>query len=165
MIQWHFLHFDALTTRQLFDLMKLRVDVFVVEQCCAYAELDEHDIADNTIHLLGFDDRTLAAYARAMPDSDRNPGDPSSRRVRIGRVVVAEHHRRHGLGRELMQVLLARLEQTCTGYRQELAAQLTAQAFYESLGFCTQSAPYSEDGILHVDMSRHPAPLQSTAPA
>ena len=146
-MRWEFHTFDSLDKRALFTLIKLRVDVFVVEQACAYPELDAADCANTTIHLLGYQQNTLAAYARAMP------GQTS---IKIGRVVVAAEFRRQGLATTLMQKLLSQLEQTHSSIEQSLAAQVAVQEFYESLGFNPVSEPYLEDGIKHIDMLRMP---------
>ena len=119
----------------------------MVEQACAYPELDAADCDNTTIHLLGYQQNTLAAYARAMP------GQTS---IKIGRVVVAAEFRRQGLATTLMQKLLSQLEQTHSSIEQSLAAQVAVQEFYESLGFNPVSEPYLEDGIKHIDMLRMP---------
>ena len=159
--------FRSLDTRALFALMKLRVDVFVVEQNCAYAELDHHDIAENTLHLLGYLEDDLVAYARAMPENESS--EPSGReafpatdsesrkRVRIGRVVVARANRGHGIANALMRQLIREVERRYPRCKQQLAAQQDVLGFYVSLGFEPVSAVYLEDGIPHVDMLRTPA--------
>ena len=112
--------------------MKLRTDVFVVEQQCAYPELDSLDNLHSTIHLLGFDQYTLVAYARAMPivesthltgTTNMNPANDTNdtgdtgdtdkiTAVRIGRVVVRQSHRGTGLADQLMQRLINHLEKS-----------------------------------------------------
>ena len=82
MISWKVLTFSQLNTHQLFELMKLRVDVFVVEQTCPYPELDEKDRHRDTRHLLGFTNDKLVAYARLIPAGVSYPG------VSIGRVAT-----------------------------------------------------------------------------
>lgn len=144
-MDWQFTAFDDLDTARLFALMKLRVDVFVVEQACAYPELDDHDTASSTRHLLGIEQGTLAAYARAMPHTDH---------IHIGRVVVAPAFRSRGLGRTLMQTMMAHWHTRLPERDLFLAAQTTVQDFYQSLGFLPISDSYLEDGIAHVNMRR-----------
>lgn len=169
-MEWHFRRFAELDAASLFALMKLRVDVFVVEQNCAYPELDEHDNAADTLHLLGLVDGRLAAYARAMPgstlpvtehatcDAALPAGAGDEHIVRIGRVVVDAGFRAEGLGRVLMQQMISHLERHHPDQNQFLAAQIVVQTFYESLGFRPVSTPYLEDGIPHIDMLRAPQP-------
>jgi len=147
-MRWAFRSFAELDTHELLAIMKLRVDVFVVEQACAYAEIDHHDNAPETIHLLGWDnqsEKTLAAYCRAMPNSQKQE-------VRIGRVVVNPAHRRRGIAKEMMLELFSSLR--ALEYDLALSAQTTVVEFYNSLGFVIESAEYVEDGIPHVDMRR-----------
>ena len=163
LLRWEFHDFGSLDTAALFALMKLRVDVFVVEQACAYPELDNADTAQETIHLLGFAGDELAAYARAMPaithsperDSTTSEGERlASLPIRIGRVVVAQPYRGKGLASKLMQQLLSHLQVRFPGRNYCLAAQHDVQALYAALGFVAVSDVYLEDGIAHVDMVR-----------
>ncbi len=163
LLRWEFHDFGSLDTAALFALMKLRVDVFVVEQACAYPELDNADTARETIHLLGFAGDELAAYARAMPaitqsselDSTTSEGERlATLPIRIGRVVVAQPYRGKGLASMLMQQLMSHLQVRFPGRNQCLAAQHNVQVFYAALGFVAISDVYLEDGIAHVDMVR-----------
>ncbi|ASJ76655.1 GNAT family N-acetyltransferase [Granulosicoccus antarcticus] len=167
-LKWEFHRFDSLDTRKLFALMKLRVDVFVVEQTCAYPELDGSDTAVQTVHLLGFAGNELAAYARAMPDGIHSSSHVSSRpehspegaspllpAIPIGRVVIASNFRGKGLARTLMQQMMSHLQDHYPDRDQCLAAQESVQKFYATLGFSAISDVYVEDGIPHIDMLRH----------
>lgn len=167
-MNWQFHTFDTLDTRALFDLMKLRVDVFVVEQQCAYPELDSHDVDPHTLHLLGYQGSTLAAYARAMPPvsstltSPRTSGDTPAKNspsgvVKIGRVVVAPSHRGSGVAQTLMDTMISRLSSLYPTCPQCLAAQYAIRRFYQDLGFQSISDTYLEDGIEHIDMQRAPS--------
>lgn len=170
-MNWEFHTFQTLDTHRLFELMKLRTDVFVVEQQCAYPELDNFDNQHDTIHLLGFDQDTLAAYARAMPMTgldDANYTDHTHDKrgtsaVRIGRVVVNKSHRGTGLAEQLMKRLMSQLDKIYPDIDHVLSAQVPIVSFYEALGFRTESAPYLEDGIPHIDMRRSSG-LTSTEP-
>lgn len=162
-VRWEFHHFESLDTAALFALMKLRVDVFVVEQACAYQELDDADTAPETIHLLGFAGAELAAYARAMPVDTHAPEPgptasaatpPTLPPIRIGRVVIARPWRGKGLATALMQQLMSHLQEHFPGRDHCLAAQQSVLSLYAALGFVTVSDVYLEDGIAHVDMMR-----------
>lgn len=156
-MNWQFHHFDTLTTRALYDVMKLRVDVFVVEQQCAYAELDELDVAPDTLHLLGYHGNTLVAYARAMPPSMPEQASADchlSGVVKIGRVVVARPQRGTGVAKTLMLTMMNRLGTQYPACSLFLAAQYAIRSFYADLGFCCVSETYLEDGIEHINMQR-----------
>lgn len=149
-LHWRALTFDALRPMELHDLLRLRVDIFVVEQRCAYAEIDGQDPA--ALHILGEDGKgALVAYARVLP-----PGPDG--KPHIGRVVVDQQHRGTGIGRTLME----RAIRACTGLHPALPIVVQAQAvledFYRSLGFVPISGEYLWDGIPHVDMERPSAP-------
>lgn len=159
---WQFHRFETLDTHALFELIKLRVDVFVVEQACAYPELDEHDKAYNTLHLLGYENDAVIAYARAMPPASQHSsvtGTDDEPSVRIGRVVVAKDRRGCGIAQSLMQQLIEQIQSIYPELDQVLAAQTSVQAFYAVLGFIPISDVYMEDGIAHIDMRRRFSPL------
>ncbi|MFK8074989.1 MAG: GNAT family N-acetyltransferase [Granulosicoccus sp.] len=151
-VNWEFHRFQTLNTDQLFQVMRLRTDVFVVEQQCAYPELDSHDNHPDTIHLLG-STHELVAYARAMPSSETTDAGAKSV-VRIGRVVVAKPHRGTGLANLLMQQMMSKLESDFPQSEQVLSAQEPIIDFYRDLGFVAESDVYLEDGIPHIDMRR-----------
>jgi ElaA protein len=124
--------------------------VFVVEQNCPYLDADGRD--PRAWHLLGWDQgaggRSLVAYARVF-----EPGVRYSEGS-IGRVATAPEVRRTGVGKRLMAEALRRLEALAPGQKIKIAAQHRLEAFYAGFGFTTVSAPYEEDGIMHVDMVR-----------
>lgn len=139
---------EALSARELFELARLRVDVFVVEQACPYPELDDADPHPGTRHVLGRVDGRLVACARTLAPA--SPVAPA----RIGRVAVREAHRGGGLARAMMRWTLAELAREHPGHDVALGAQLAVEPFYRSLGFERASDEYVEDGIAHVDMTR-----------
>ncbi|MDQ6872767.1 MAG: GNAT family N-acetyltransferase [Gemmatimonadota bacterium] len=149
-IIWQWSRFSELRTDDLYAVVRLREAVFVVEQNCPYPDADGRD--PGAWHLLGWnqgsDERSLVAYARVF--------EPGVRYTQgsIGRVATAREVRRTGVGRRLMAEALRRLETLAPGQQIKLAAQQRLEAFYASFGFTTISAPYEEDGIMHVDMVR-----------
>ncbi|EMS78556.1 GNAT family N-acetyltransferase [Desulfotignum phosphitoxidans] len=150
-IEWQVCGFEELTPGLLYELLKLRVDVFVVEQACAYPELDGKDQLADTRHLIGrVQDGSLAAYARILA-----PGVRFSD-ISFGRVVVAPLYRKKGLGHLLMKQILAAAGQLWPGCHITISAQTYLTAFYRSHGFVPVSDSYPEDGIDHIDMTHNP---------
>lgn len=136
---------DAFSAIELYAMLKLRVDVFVVEQKCPYPELDGNDA--DCLHLRLLDENELLACARLWrPGADMLP--------RIGRVAVSPNHRGKKLGEALMREAIIACEQEYPGEPIEISAQSHLQRFYGSLGFEPISEEYVEDGIPHVDMVR-----------
>jgi ElaA protein len=149
-IFWQWLRFSELKPEDLYEVVRLREAVFVVEQQCPYPDADGRDL--QAWHLLGWSDhgngRSLVAYARIFEPGVRY--DEGS----IGRVVTAPGVRGTGVGRTLMAEALRRLESLAPGKPMKIAAQRRLEKFYLDFGFSTVSAPYEEDGIIHVDMLR-----------
>lgn len=147
---WQWSRFSELRPEDLYAVVRLREAVFIVEQQCAYHDADGRD--PQAWHLLGWSDersgRTLVAYARIFEPGVRYPEGS------IGRVVTAPQVRGTGVGRTLMAEALRRLEGLAPGQTIKIAAQRRLEKFYLDFGFTTVSAPYEEDGIIHVDMLR-----------
>lgn len=141
---------DELSPRDLYDMLKLRVDVFVVEQKCPYPELDGKDL--DALHLRLLSGGNLVGSARIRKPAKTDPA------ARIGRVVVAPEHRGKKLGDRLMVEAIAQCERLYPESPIKLSAQSQLLRFYESFGFVPVSEEYLEDGIPHVDMQR-PAAL------
>jgi ElaA protein len=138
----HVAAFGELDVHTLYALLKLRVDVFVVEQACAYPELDGRDAEPGTRHVwLAGDSGAPAAYLRILDD----PGG-----ARIGRVVTAPHARGGGLAGRLMEAALRVVGDRTT----RLDAQTQAAGFYAGYGFAADGPEFVEDGIPHVPMVR-----------
>lgn len=146
MIQWQKIPFSKLTTPQLYDLLRLRVDVFVVEQTCPYPELDGKDCVDGVYHLIGIKNNEMVACARLLP-----PGT-SYDHVSIGRVATKESARGHGLGHQLLSEALLHCEELWPGETIDIGAQEHLTHFYQKHGFTVISDMYLEDDIPHVDM-------------
>ena len=139
--------FFTLTLAELYALLQLRSEVFVVEQACAFQDIDGLDEA--ALHLLGYTETgELAAYARLLP------AGASYAQASIGRVVTSARHRGGGLGRQLLAEALARCEAQWGRQLIKIGAQQYLRAFYESFGFVAAGAGYLEDGIPHVHMLR-----------
>jgi len=146
-VRWSLRRLDQLSPAELHDLLRLRQDVFIVEQDCAFHEIDGRD--PQAWHLLGVDETgRLIAAARIF-----EPGALTEEAV-IGRVVVALPARGSGLGRRLMQEAMRRVDELAPNAPMRVAAQQHLEDFYASLGFRTVGKSYVEDGILHVDMVR-----------
>jgi len=146
-MEWRCVRFGALGGRELHDLFELRQNVFVVEQACAYADIDGHDL--EAWHLSGRDPgQRLLAYARLLGPGTRF-AEPS-----IGRVVTHPLARRCGLGRALMGRALLECERHYPGHPIRISAQTYLTAFYGELGFAPAGESYDEDGIPHQDMIR-----------
>jgi ElaA protein len=144
-ISWTWAHFDALTARDVYDLLALRNAVFVVEQDCVFLDPDGCD--QDAWHLLArTEDGTLVAYLRGLAPGVKY-AEPS-----IGRVVVAGSMRGTGLGRVLMNDGIPRVHALWPGRDVVIGAQQRLETFYRSLGFVTEGDVYDEDGIDHVRM-------------
>jgi ElaA protein len=146
MTSWTFKEFNNLTPSELYAILRLRSEVFVVEQDCVFQDMDNKD--QQCHHLMGWQDEKLIACSRLVP-----PGiayeDPS-----IGRVVTSPSSRNSGAGKELM---LRSIEQLTKLYGKTpitIGAQLYLKKFYESFGFKQSGNIYDEDGIDHIKMKR-----------
>ncbi len=136
--------FDELSTSELYQIMRLRSAVFVVEQDCVYQDLDNKD--HKAIHVMGKDDGQLVAYTRMFA-----PGDYFEN-TSIGRVVVAPDQRKFGYGKLIMQASLSAAKERYTHPTIEISAQTYLTKFYTELGFKAIGEEYLEDGIPHVRM-------------
>jgi ElaA protein len=146
-LTWITKPFADLTLAELYALLQLRSEVFVVEQTCPFQDIDGLDQA--AYHLLGHTETgELAAYARLFDAGYSYP------EASIGRVVTSPRYRRHGLGRQLLSHSLAQGEALFGPQPIQIGAQLYLKAFYESFGFVQQGDGYLEDGIPHIHMLR-----------
>ena len=155
MISWRCAPFGELTPRELHDILQARAAVFVVEQNCVFQDVDGVDPV--CWHLSGFSpsplgegrgEGRLVAYARLVPAGTKF-AEPS-----IGRVITLPPLRGTGHGRELMREALKHTDRLWPGKAVRIGAQARLEKFYEDLGFVTASAPYDEDGIVHLEMLR-----------
>ena len=146
-LEWLTKSFDRLTVNDLYDVMQLRLAVFVVEQQCWYQDADGLDAS--CVHLLGrLPSGELACYLRIVPPGLKY-AEPS-----IGRVVVNSHFRGSGIGRALMTRGIEITEATYPTFGIRLSAQKYLERFYQSLGFISEGDDYLDDGIPHVEMYR-----------
>lgn len=156
-IQWRCLPFGALLPHTLYALLRLRAEVFVVEQACAFQDLDDADSA--CLHLLG--------ETRSNGDSDSGPGAPhllaytrlvpaglKHAEASIGRVVTAASTRGSGLGHALVRESVRQLQHLWGTQPIRIGAQAHLQGFYREHGFVPDGALYVEDGIDHIEMIR-----------
>ena len=146
-LNWKLTPFTGVAARELYAILKLRVDVFVVEQNCPYPELDGKDIHQGTRHLRAVDNEgRVVAYARILPPGLSYDG------ASMGRVVVAKLWRGKGISHGLVERAVAAAQAHWPGEKLVIGAQSHLTAFYESHGFVPISKGYVEDGIPHVDM-------------
>jgi ElaA protein len=137
-------HFKDLTPSELYSIMRLRNEVFVVEQDCVYQDADNKDILCH--HLMLYDGKDLAAYARLVP------AGLSYNEISIGRVVTSPKVRGTGAGKALMKLAIAHCYQIFGKHKIRIGAQVYAKAFYSALGFEETGDIYDEDGIPHIEM-------------
>lgn len=143
-VTWRLAPFEALSGRQVHDLLALRQRVFIVEQACVFQEIDGRDPLAR--HLFGLHDGALVACARLLPATPEKPRS-------IGRVATAPEARGQGLGRAIMQEALRVLRAEDGAAPVFLSAQAhLVERLYAPLGFQVVGAPYLEDDIPHVDM-------------
>ncbi|NOW97205.1 GNAT family N-acetyltransferase [Mucilaginibacter sp. SG564] len=136
--------FQDLNVGELYELLRLRSEVFVVEQNCAFLDLDYKD--QQCFHLLLFADGALAAYSRLVPAGLSYP------EIAIGRVVTSPAFRGSGLGRKVMELAIQSCRELFSPGNIRIGEQTYALPFYNSLGFVPDGDPYDEDGIEHVEM-------------
>ncbi|MDQ1214131.1 GNAT family N-acetyltransferase [Pantoea anthophila] len=145
-ICWLDKHHSELTLSELYALLALRSQVFVVEQQCAYLDVDGRDLQAENRHLLGMADGQLVAYARLLsPEEASGP-------VKIGRVIVSDRVRGARLGSRLMEKAISRCQLRWPGHDLFLSAQAHLENFYRQHGFVATGEVYLEDGIPHIDM-------------
>lgn len=147
-MNWILKNFDSLTREELYEILHLRSEIFVVEQNCAFQDMDEKDFC--ALHLFLKDKKTnkIIAYSRLF-----QPGDYYFQ-ASIGRVAVKLEHRRSGLGHHLMNKSMEEIEKNFHTKPIKIGAQFYLKDFYESHGFQQIDEEYIEDGILHIHMLR-----------
>ncbi|MFM1858111.1 MAG: hypothetical protein RLZ05_1171 [Bacteroidota bacterium] len=145
-IRWTLQQFSELTNSDLYELLKLRSAIFVVEQNCVFPDMDDKDYS--SYHLCGWNNEKLVAYTRLLP-----PG-LAYENCSIGRVVTAASVRRQGIGRLLMKKSIEACQHLFNSQDIEIGAQLYLEKFYGSFQFKREGEVYLEDGIDHIHMRR-----------
>lgn len=143
---WKSYQFDDFTAQALYNILKLRVEVFVVEQNCPYPELDGLD--EVSTHIVYEEGGEVLAYARLVP-AGKKYDVPS-----IGRVIVRQEARGRGLAKELLERSIRYIDEQWKEPEIQLQGQEYLKDFYGSFGFEAISEVYDEDGIPHIDMKR-----------
>lgn len=133
---------QQLTSSELINIMRERTRVFVVEQNCAYQEVDEKD--DEAEHVMMTVGDQLAAYARIVPHDDK-------KHISFGRVLVVKEFRGRSLGRQIVAKTIEEIKKDYPGNKIKIEGQSYLKNFYESFGFQAVSEPYPIDGIEHID--------------
>ena len=143
-VDWRYCSFNELSVAELYAIMQLRNEVFVVEQNCVYQDADNKDLKG--FHLAGWHGNNLIAYCRILPKGI------SYDEASIGRVITSPAFRRTGNGRGLMQLAIAKTLEQFNCNKIIIGAQLYLKKFYESVGFIQISETYLEDNIPHIEM-------------
>lgn len=138
--------FDSLTVKELYAILKLRSEIFVVEQNCVFLDTDGKDLSCQ--HLMLYQNKELMAYARIVP-AGLSFTEPS-----IGRIVSSHAARGKGFGKQLVSLAIANCQRLYGNKPIKIGAQLYLKSFYESFGFVVYGEEYLEDDIVHVDMIR-----------
>ena len=162
-LEWTFKPLESLAALEFYELLRFRIDIFVVEQNCAYPELDAADKEDATLHVQGRlkSSGELLACARMIMANAGDAEVKTNRVVKIGRVAVAEELRGQGVARKLMLQILGYIAAEFGAPEVQLSAQTYIESFYQSLGFKTVSGEYLEDGIPHLDMELNKGVLEN----
>jgi ElaA protein len=145
-VVWQTAAYEALTVPQLYAVLQLRSEVFVLEQNCLYQDIDGADA--QAVHVMGWAGASLVAYARCFPSGVKFA------QASMGRVITSAALRGAGAGPVLVQQAIACIEQQWGAQPIRIGAQAHLNKFYGKLGFVETGAPYIEDGIPHIEMLR-----------
>jgi ElaA protein len=144
-LKWQWCRLGELSAEQVYAVLAARVAIFVVEQKCAYQDLDGLDSVAE--HLIAWSGAEVAGYLRVLGPGTRFTNDPS-----IGRIITTQPFRGSGLGREVVAKGIARVHERYPGRPVRISAQVYLEKFYRDFGFEIASEPYLEDDIPHVEM-------------
>ena len=136
--------FSELTTIELYKILQLRSEVFVVEQDCVYQDIDFKD--QKAMHVIGFKNDQIIAYTRIFKSGDY------FKEASIGRVVVDAKERKYGYGHDLIKASITAINNSFNTHKITISAQVYLKKFYESHGFIKIGEEYLEDGIPHIQM-------------
>ena len=146
---WTLKSFNQLTNLELYKIIQLRIDIFVVEQNCPYSDLDNKDLDENALHLFAKNGNEISCYLRILPPGCSYSDEPS-----LGRVVTHQNQRGTGIG----HALIKRANQSLDALWPALSCRISAQShlvgFYSQHGFSEFGDEYLEDGIPHIAMRR-----------
>ncbi|MGK4330511.1 GNAT family N-acetyltransferase [Lonsdalea quercina] len=151
-VEWHDWSVNDLTVKSVYELLRLRNQVFIVEQSCPYQDIDGQDLTPGHRHIVACRHGQLLAYARLLAPT------PEREAVVIGRVIVSAEARGQQLGYQLMAQALSACSRHWPQSPRRLSAQAHLQDFYRQLGFVSVGEAYDEDGIPHIDMSLSATP-------
>ncbi len=143
-IRFEVKRFDQLSTEELYKILRLRAEVFVVEQDCVYQDIDDKD--QKAIHVIGYKNDDVVAYTRIFDDGDYFEN------ASIGRVVVSKDERQYGYGHDLMKKSIEAIHEVFHKNKIKISAQTYLKKFYETHGFIQIGEEYLEDGIPHIGM-------------
>lgn len=149
-IEWQWRHFTQLDGGQVYRILQARQEVFAVEQGINYQDCDGCDL--DAHHLFCDDGRRVVAYLRALAPGAKYPDAAA-----FGRVLTVPERRRQGLGLALVEEGIARICGQWPGRAISISSQSYLARFYQRFGFATEGAPYMEEGIEHIRMTRPPA--------
>lgn len=148
MLHWKLISFEEFSNQELYSVLKLRTDIFVVEQNCPYPELDGKDQVSK--HFCGYNiENELVAYCRVLPPN------VSYSEASIGRVLVAKSERENKHGRVMMELAVELTANLFPEHNIRIGAQTYLEKFYKGFGFLPASDPYMEDGIEHLEMIKN----------
>ena len=143
-MQYTMKKFRELTNTELYEILRLRQEIFIIEQACIYPDIDNND--ENAYHLMAFDAGEMVGCLRILGKG------VTFQEASIGRVVVAKSRRGRGIAKEMMQQTMNFVVSELREKRIKISAQTYVIAFYEGLGFEVVSEQYAQDGIPHADM-------------
>lgn len=146
-MRWTFKAFNEIDIHELYAIMALRGEVFVVEQDCPYQDADGLD--QSSYHLCVWDGSTLAAYLRVLPANTR------FQEVSIGRIIVKSDYRGRSLGKEIVAKAISSVKNRFGSVPIKISAQCYLAKFYENIGFVVSGEAYEEDGIPHINMTHN----------
>lgn len=147
MVTWKIMSFTDFTVNELYEVLQLRSEVFVVEQDCVYQDIDFKD--QKALHVLGYKNDKLVAYTRIFKAGDY------FNEASIGRVVVQQQERKYGYGHDLIRESIKAIEKQLGTSTIHISAQTYLEKFYQSHGFTQKGEGYLEDGIPHIKMVKN----------
>ena len=145
MLTWHIKSFKELSQEELYEALKIRAEIFVVEQNCPYNDLDNKDHIAK--HVLGKEGEKIVAYSRIFKEGDFYKGHAS-----IGRILISGEKRKKKIGNELVEKSINYCKENFPGAEIKISAQFHLKSFYQKAGFVYKGETYLEDGIPHCSM-------------